>query len=162
MVLLLIGCQAAPTISPTAEPQPPTPPTLEPTPLPTDQPPLAVLLAVQELDAGLAQAYQALLQELADGSGMTVETRQGLQPGDIGPEWKVVLMPQAPANLAELTGAAPQVQFVTTDSSGELPAAANLTVIQRSAANEGFAAGYLATIATYDWRTGGAAALGPA
>ncbi len=154
LALAFSGCKAAAEPGgPTPEPQVTTTPTETPPPTPTTPVALAVLLAPQDLDAAVTQSYQELLQELAAGSGMELETRQDLQPDDIGAGWQVVVMPRPPANLAGLIAAAPQVQFVTP-ADGDLPAAANLTVIHTSPANAGFTAGYLMAVSTFDWRSG--------
>lgn len=123
-------------------------------PTPTTQ--ASKVLLVSPADAG-AQAVQAALTELGKPSGLSVELRPALQKADLTPDIKVAVLLSAPADLADLVSAAPQVQFITV-AAADLPAAPNLTVIRTRLENQAFIAGFISVLLSTDFR---AAALLP-
>ncbi|HMN62899.1 MAG TPA: hypothetical protein PJ988_21210 [Anaerolinea sp.] len=123
-------------------------PTLTDTPTPI--PGKALLFAGGSADPALS----ALVSEQAGKAGLTFETRDSLQPADLGAEVKLVVAVDAPANLAELLAAAPQAQFVVASRSG-LQAADNLTVLQMQPEQQAFTAGLVATLISDAWRAAG-------
>lgn len=120
-------------------------------PSPTPLPGKVILLETDGIDA---QPVQALLAELSAPAGWVVETRPALQPAEIPAEAKVVVMLAPAANYAELAAAAPQAQFIIF-SPGDLPAAANLTVIRQRAENQAFLAGFISALIAQDYRAAG-------
>lgn len=144
---------ASPTATVLAATDTPAP---QPTPTPTPLTPLAILLAPPGAEPALVEALRPALEARASQSGMRLETRQALSPGELLPEVRLVVSLPPAANLAELAAAAPQTQFIALSSSG-LQAGENLSVIQLSGngAEQGaFVAGYLAGALAEDWRIG--------
>lgn len=153
--LLLISCSPASNTkaTPTQAAAAPAAPESSATPAatPTVAATKVLLVAPQGTDAA---SIQAKLAELAGPSGMTVETRQGLQKSDLTSEIKAVVLLSAPADLADLLAAAPQVQFVVV-ASADLPAAGNLTVIRQKLENQAFVAGFTSVLLSTDYRAAG-------
>ena len=152
LLLLLAACSGAPTADP------PTPtaentPTPAATPTPTPPPGRLVLVAPPEADPSEAQLTQGLLETAAAANGLFFEARPALEAGEIGPEWKVVVFLTPPANLAELTSAAPETQFAVVTST-DLAAGGNLSVLHRRPEWQAFVAGYLSVLITPDLRLG--------
>jgi len=153
-MLVLIGCNTpaanAPTVTPeNAASQPSAEaPTMEiPTPVAAAN---TVVLAAPN---GAYPQLEKAVSELAASAGLIVETRDGLQAGDLSPQWKVVVFPSAPANLTELASAAPQTQFVVA-SAADLTASENVSVIRLRPEYQAFTAGYLGVVLAFDFRTG--------
>jgi hypothetical protein len=153
---LLAGCRGAPAEQPTPEAPTIAPATAIPTEAPTAAPLPGVILLVAgaETDAGLLNAAQTRLNELAQSAGLSLETRPDLQPGDLKPEWKVVVFLTPPANLQDLLNAAPQTQFVVASES-DLGPAGNLSVVRLRPENQAFMAGYASVVIANDWRAAG-------
>jgi len=155
VVILLAGCARPVENTPSAPVETSAPmPAVEapnaeaPTPEPTEANRVVLVSA-----SGAYPAMEAALGELAAEAGLTVETRESVQAGDLSAEWKVVVFPSAPGNLAELAAAAPQTQFVAA-SGAELPAGANVSVIRLRPEYTSFVAGYLGVVLAYDFRVG--------
>jgi len=138
----LLPAQSTATLEASATPAP--------TDTPTPVPGKAVLLATGSADPALA----ALVSEQAGKAGLTVETRDSLQPADLGAEVKLVVALDAPANLADLLAAAPLAQFVVASRTALQPAD-NLSVLQMQPEQQAFAAGLVATLISDDWRAAG-------
>lgn len=161
-IFLLAGCSApietvqTPAVDTPAAVDATTTPTPEPTP--TAEPFKVILSAPASVAPQQAQAAEELLRELSDAQGWLVETRADLTAADLTAGVKVVLLLSRPANLEELLAAAPGTQFVLV-SPVELQLPANLSIIHAQPAQQAFMAGYIAMLATSDWR---AAALLPA
>lgn len=152
--LLLSGCSNVvnPVAGPTAPALPTeTTPTITPAPSPTPLPAKVLLAAPGGVDA---QPAQALLTELIGSSGLILETRQDLQPADLTPEVKVVVMLAAPGNLVDLLLAAPKTQFAVI-SAVDQPSAGNLTVIRVRAENQAFVSGFITALLSQDYRAAG-------
>jgi len=95
-----------------------------------------------------------LVKSQADAAGLIVDQRADLQPGDLKPDVKVVVLLDTPANLNDLLAAAPNTQFVLL-TGADVEAADNLSVIRMRAEDQAFLAGYLATVMTDNWRAAG-------
>jgi hypothetical protein len=156
---LLTGCSNTSAEEPTPLPPTAVPPTAIPTesPTATPMPGVTVLVTTGETDANLLATIQAQLEGLAQSIGQSLEVRGEIQPGDILPEWKQIILLTPPANLADLLNAAPQTQFIVA-SEIELTPAPNLSVIREYPEEQAFIAGYAAVVIANDWR---AAALLP-
>ena len=157
---LLTGCSNKPAEEPTPPSPPPAEiptdvPTAEPTPTPV--PGVTVLVTVGETDAAQTAAVQAQLEGLAQSVGQSLEVCAEINPADILPEWKHIVLLAPPANLPDLLNAAPQTQFIVV-SEMELTPGANLSVIRAYPEEQAFIAGYAAVVIANDWR---AAALLP-
>ena len=153
--ILLAACSASltpPTPQATLAPEASFTP--EPTHTPTPPPGKAVLLAPDGTDPALLARVQALLQEQAAPVGLMSETVTALEPATLTAEVKLVVALARPANLNDLIAAAPQAQFMVL-SSDALEPSTNLTVIRLQAEHQAFVAGYLATLISNDWRSGG-------
>lgn len=132
----------------------PPPPTA--TASPTAEQPVAILLAPQGGDASLTNELQSLASSLTQQDGLRFQIRQNLDATDLSPAVKVVLVLPPFDELAELTRAAPQTQFLAINFPG-LTAEANLSVIAPQGTRpdqQGFLAGYLAAMVTPEWRVG--------
>jgi hypothetical protein len=156
---LLTGCNNTPAEEPTPLPPTDMPPTAVPTaePTATPMPGVTVLVTAGETDAAQTVAVQAQLEGLAQSSGQSLEVRAEINPADILPEWKKIVLLAPPANLPDLLNAAPQAQFIVV-SEMELTPGANLSVIRAYPEEQAFIAGYAAVVIANDWR---AAALIP-
>jgi hypothetical protein len=153
--MLLAACstpQASPTVQ--ISPTPEASPTLAPTGTPTQPPGKALLLAPDGTDADLLARTQSLLEEQARPAGLIPETLGLLEPANLGAEVKLVVALSQPPNLPDLMAAAPQAQFIVV-SSDALEPSANLTVIRLQAEYQAYVAGYVATLISNDWRSGG-------
>ena len=155
---LLLGACGTPV--PTSPPIPPptATATAEPTPLPsatpTAQPPLAVLLAPPGSDTQLTQTWQTALNAQITSAGLRWLVRQRLNPEDLTPELRLVIVLPPDPGIAALAAAAPQTQFLAVQIPG-VQAGGNLSTIGASGARpdqQGFLAGYLAAMLTSDWR----------
>lgn len=157
VVLLLAGCgapAATAVIEPSQAPLTATPPPPEPTAVPPTPEPDRVILA-----GAPDEAAQAVLFELAAPSGLQVDARPELQPGDLTPAVKLAVLTAVPVNLDQLIAAGPSTQFVVISPTPLANAAPNLTVILSPRENQAFLAGFIAELISSDWR---AAALLPA
>lgn len=157
--LALAACSSpARSTSPAGEEPAPTSPaaTIGPTetPAPTATPqPRAVFLAPEGSNPNQTAALQALLAGLAADSGLRFETLKTLSPAELTPQVRVVVALPPDPGLAALAAAAPQTQFLAIDLPGIEPAE-NLAPVSALARpdQQGFLAGYLASLVTPDWR----------
>lgn len=163
--MFLLGCNASPPALPgnptglptgelTATAGPAATPTDTPSPSPTPLPPRMVLLAPAGSDPGLAASLEPVLSELASGAGLRFEKLDSLPAS--GPDLRLVVALPPDPGLAGMAAAAPGVQFLAAGISGLQPAA-NLSVIGAEGERpdrQAFMAGYMAAMASEDWRTG--------
>ena len=159
LILLLSSLLAAcstPLASPTVQvtPTPEASPTLAPTATPTPPPGKAVLYAPDGTDANMLAQAQSLVEEQARPAGLITETLTLLEAGSLNADVKLVVALSRPSNLTDLMAAAPQAQFIVV-SSDTLEPSANLTVIRLQAEYQAFVAGYVTTLISNDWRSGG-------
>ncbi len=153
--LFLSACSSAPSPKSTETAAVLVPATAEPTataaPSPTPLPGKVLLIAADET---AAQPMQALLTELSQPAGLTLETRPQLQKGDLTPEIKLVIFFTPPGDLMDFLSAAPQVQFIAF-SAVDLPSAGNLSVIREQADVQAFVGGYISALLSTDYRAAG-------
>ena len=128
-------------------------PTLAPpaTAVPTPAQGRVILVSTDTPGAG---ALVSGLTGLAGDAGLAFETRPALKPEEIQAEVKLVILLQAPDDLAALTAAAPQAQFVVLGGS-DLSAGGNLSVVRQLEEQRTFMAGYITTLIAPDWRAAG-------
>jgi hypothetical protein len=129
-------------------------PTLTPTPTPL--PPFAVLLAAPEADPAQVDAIQTALNDIIIQAGLQWQVRQQLTVDDLVPELHLVVAVPPDLGLEELIAAAPDTQFLALAIPG-LTAAPNLTTIGSEGNRpdqQGFIAGDIAAMLSYDWRVG--------
>ena len=145
---------AAPTGAPGVTAGAPTP-TLAPTAtaVPTSVQGRVILVAPDTLGTG-AVALVSALTGLAKDAGLAFETRPALKPEEIPAEVKLVILLQAPDDLAALTAAAPKTQFVAVGGS-DLSAGGNLSVVRQLEEQRTFMAGFITTLIAPDWRSAG-------
>lgn len=124
-------------------------PTAEATP--TAQPGKLVLASPAGMDV---QGLQSVLADAAGQAGLTLETREALQPADLTPDVKVVVLAAAPTNLNDLLAAGQHAQFIVV-SDAELNALGNLSVIRRKAEYQAFLGGFISVLLSTDWRAAG-------
>lgn len=154
--LLLAGCEPRPTgtqveVTPTAPvvAAVSASPTVQPTSTPL--PGKVILYAPAGVNS---QSVQDRLAGLSGSSGMALEVHSELVKEQLGEEVRVVVLLAVPGNLQELLSAAPQAQFLAI-SSGDLPGAANLTVLRRRLENQAFLAGFITVLLSPDYRAAG-------
>ena len=138
----------------------PTPiPTSTPIPLPTltatPVVPLAVLVMPADMDKGISDAYQKVVYDLAQGSGMRFQVRNTLTPASIEPGLQVVIALPPDPGIAALAAAAPQVQFLAVNIPG-VSAAGNISVLAGNSQADipAFIAGYIAALISDDYHIG--------
>jgi basic membrane lipoprotein Med (substrate-binding protein (PBP1-ABC) superfamily) len=160
LVLLLASGCGAPTAAPTVVPPAaatPESPTAAPVPVepsPTADTPRVILVAPGG-GGGLGQAAKTVLDELAAKDGLAVVPVEALNPGDLTPALRVVVLLGAPPNLDQLLQAGAGTQFVVV-AQGELAQQApNLSLIAGRADHVAFLAGYLSALVSSDWRAAG-------
>lgn len=160
VALALAACGTAnPTSTAAIPPTSPATPVSLPTATPvvpsaTATPAVSRALLVSPADANpsLAQDVKTLLTELAAQSRLTLEVRPLLQPADLNAQVKVVVFLAQPANLTELLAAAPTTQFAVV-TAGNLAAKNHLSVVRANPEHLAFAAGYITTLISADWRS---------
>jgi hypothetical protein len=137
---------------------PPTETALEPaqeaTPIITQS--KVVFVSAQDADPVLSQQVSTVLSELAASEGLEFEQQTTFSPQETTAEIKLLAAIPPDPGLAALAASAPGTQFLGIAIPGLEPAA-NLTVIddrQTSPDKAGFLAGYLAAVASPDWRVG--------
>lgn len=172
IIVALAGCTS---ITPTSQPGPAEPvasdvpvetipgeaatvpaATAIPSPSPTAAPQKVILVTPVGADAALAQAVDAVVNDLAQESGLVVERRQELNPEMVGPETRLVVSLAPDPGLAAASAANPLTQFLAVGVP-ELEPAANLSLIGPQGQRPdqaAFLAGYLAALLTQDWRVG--------
>ena len=167
--LLLAGCGAKPTPSEVPVDTTAAPPaqasasptgleTLVPaaTDTPTPLPARVVLLVPAGADESLAGELEAGLSAPLEQAGLQLERLVSLEAAALGADLHLVVALPPDTGLAVLAAAAPQVQFLAVGVPG-LPQADNLSVIGPDGprpGQEGFIAGVVAAMTTFDWRVG--------
>lgn len=154
LILILSACSLG------GSKTPPTPtPTDTPIPLPTFTPtpvvPLAILVVPVNMDQTVAAAYEKVVYDLAQGSGLRFQVRNSLAPADLEPGLKIVIALPPDPGIAALAAAAPQVQFLAVNIPG-INAAGNISVLAQNSQPDvsAFVAGYTAALITDDYRIG--------
>ena len=132
----------------------PLEPTQEATPIFTHS--KVVFVAGPQADPVLADQISRTLSELAASEGLDFEQRTSFSLDDPTAEIKVLAAIPPDPGLAALAQTAPATQFLGI-AIQDLEPAANLTIIDDQDASPdqvGFLAGYLAAVATPEWRVG--------
>jgi hypothetical protein len=136
--------QALPTDPPVATDTPvPPPPTQEPGKV------LLVASAVNDLEI-----YHPLLEKMSASAGLLFESKPELEAADLTKDIRIVVFLAPPANLNELSAAAPTTQFAVV-SAGGLPGAANVSIIRQQTEYQAFVGGFISVLLSTDWRVGG-------
>jgi hypothetical protein len=107
------------------------------------------------MEATLSDAYQRVVYELAQQSGMRFQVRNGFSPADIEPGLGIVIALPPDPGIVALAAAAPQVQFLAIDIPGTA-AGGNISVLAGSSQVDvpAFVAGYAAAVLSDDVRVG--------
>jgi hypothetical protein len=157
ILTLLAACGGRATTTPTPEPPTATPnPTASPT---TTANPLAILVLPADMAQKDKDGYQTLVYGLTQASGLRFQVLNSLSSDDLnlaGPDLKVVIVFPPDPGLADLTAAAPGVQFLAVDIP-DLAAAPNLSSIGANGFpvdQQAFLAGYIAGLVAPEWKVG--------
>ena len=127
-----------------------------PAPSPTALLPLVILYAPPGSDDSLVNDLGSELSELAAQDGLRFDTRSQMLESDFEEDLRLVVVLPPDPGILNLTQTYPQVQFLAIGIS-DLEAGGNLSVIGTGGDRpdqQGFLAGYLATVVTPDWRVG--------
>lgn len=128
----------------------------------TPTPPLGrvILLAPVDVLPTQLEQTQAALTSLVGQTGLLFESRPKLETQDLTSDVRlVIVLPPATESVSQIpawTAAAPTTQFLAIGISG-LPSAPNLHILGPQGERldqQGFIAGYLAAVITWDWRVG--------
>lgn len=144
------GTTAANTVEPsaTAEAAAATA-TVTSAPTATAAPQKIVLVAAP----GSAESTAQFLTTAAADAGYQLETLPELAAGVL-PEMRVVVFAVPPANINELAAANPNTRFVVF-STVDLAPTSNLDVVRLRPESQTFAAGFITTLLSTDWRSAG-------
>jgi len=145
----------------TTTPSTPVPPTATPNPTasPTETTPLAILVLPVDMAQKDKDSYQTLVYGLTQANGMHFQVLNTLTTDDLslaGPGLKVVIVVPPDPGLAELTAAAPGVQFLAVGIP-DLATAPNLSSIGGNGFpvdQQAFLAGYIAGLVAPEWKVG--------
>jgi hypothetical protein len=126
-----------------------------PTADPTPDTPLAILVVPTEMEATLSDAYQKVVYNLAQQSGMRFQVRNGFSAADIEPGLRIVIALPPDPGIGALAAAAPQVQFLAIDIP-EVAAGGNISILAGNSQVDvpAFVAGYAAAVLSDDDRAG--------
>ncbi len=163
LILLLSACTGT-TASPTAAEAGTTAPiptaTIQPTagPTPTLPPPLAILIVPADMNADDSKAYQTMVYDLAQASGMRFQVLNKLSVDELTlePNLKVVIALAPDPGIAALAAAAPQAQFLAVNIP-EASAGGNVSTLGSDSTRidqKAFLAGYIAGMISDDYHTG--------
>jgi len=139
--------EATPTEEPTAVPPATAVPTLET--------PLAILVVPADMEKVASDAYQKVVYDLAQSSGMRFQVRNSFSPADIEPGLRILIALPPDPGITAIAASAPQVQFLAINIP-DVSASENVSVL--AAGNEtdipAFLAGYAAAVIGDDFRVG--------
>ena len=133
-----------------------TPQSEAPTPTTLPSRSLVILIAPPGTNAELVAEITDTLTELADSASLDFEVRPSISQEDLSASVRLVIAIPPDSGLADLAGAAPQIQFLGISIPGLVPAT-NLSVISSEEISPdriGFLAGYLAAVVAPEWRVG--------
>jgi len=150
---LLTACSLGKTAQPTAQPTgTPIPSATVP---PTPSTPLAILVLPADMDKAAADAYQKVVYDLTQSTGMRFQVRNALNPREIEPGLKIVVALPPDPGIAALAAAAPNVQFLAVDIPG-IPAGGNISTLATNSQPDipAFVAGYTAAMLSDDHHIG--------
>ncbi len=155
LVILLAACTNTTPVPVTPTPPVDATPTLPADPTPTltpTPPPGKVILFSPDPASALAAGLRPGLADLASTSQLALAEKPSIQPADLAPEVRIVVLLSAPDNLNDLLAAAPKTQFVLLSASAPDPKS-NLSVIRQDPNRVAFVAGFVATVISEDWRS---------
>ena len=143
------GKGAEPTAALTSTPVPP--PTLTPTPVT----PLAILVMPADLDKSVSDAYQQVVYDLAQASGLRFQVRNTLTAAGMDPGLQIAVVLPPDPGIAALAAAAPKVQFLAINLPG-VTAGGNISALGSSNQSDvaAFVVGYTAAMISTDFHTG--------
>lgn len=144
-----VGGRAEPTATPSETAVP------SPTSVPTPDSPLVILVLPPDLEASESDAYQKVVYDLAQQSGMRFQVRNGLGATDVEPGLRIVIALPPDPGIAALAAAAPGVQFLAINIPG-VSASGNVSVLAGNGQIDvpAFLAGYTAAVISDDFRAG--------
>lgn len=144
-----LGRKPEPTPNPTNTVVP------SPTAIPTPSTPLAVLVLPADMDKAASDAYQKVVYDLAQASGLRFQVRNTFTPADLEPGLKIVVALPPDPGIAALAAAAPEVQFLAVDIP-EATAGGNVSTLASTPQVDipAFVAGYTAALISDDYRAG--------
>ena len=153
LAVTLSACSLGRPSEPTQAPLPTELPS--PTPVPTPDSPLAILVVPADMEKSASDAYQKVVYDLAQQSGMRFQVRNTLAVADIEPGLRIVVVLPPDPGVAALAAAAPQAQFLAI-SIPDIGAAGNITVLagNNQVDVSAFLAGYAAALISDDFRVG--------
>ena len=149
----LSACSLGRSAEPTALPSLTVVPS--PTSVPTPESPLAILVLPADMEKSASDAYQKVVYDLAQQSGMRFQVRNAFGPADIEPGLRIVVSLPPDPGIAALVAAAPQVQFLAINIPG-VAAGGNVSVLAGNSQIDvpAFLAGYTAAVISDDFRVG--------
>ncbi|MCD6356107.1 MAG: hypothetical protein J7L66_02380 [Anaerolineaceae bacterium] len=127
--------------------------TTTPTSIPTTAPDRVLLAAPKNIPENELSEAQALVSQLAAGSGLEFEVREEIITSEITSDVKIVVFLDQPNNLGSLAANAPGTQFVAISNQNWSPPP-NVTIIQESQDHAAFLAGYLSAMVAPSFRVG--------
>ncbi len=139
--------------------QPTSIPTGTGVPVPTSSPtavvPLAVLVVPTDLDKAASDAYQKVVYDLAQQSGLRFQVRNTFTPADLEPGLQIVIALPPDPGIAALAAAAPLAQFLAINIPG-VSVGTNISTLASNSQGDipAFVAGYTAAMISDDYRTG--------
>ncbi len=156
MILLavgLTGCSLGARPEPTPLPAPSA--MIVPTTIPTQATPLAILVVPADMDKERSDAYQKVVYELAQASGLRFQVRNAFSQGDLEPSLRILIALPPDPGIAALAAAAPQVQFLAINIPG-VTAGGNVSTLAGNNLTDvpAFLAGYTAAVISDDFRAG--------
>ncbi len=121
--------------------------------VPTLAPGRAILVVAVETPPTELSEAQALVAELAAGTGLEFEVREEIFDNEITPDVKIIVFLEQPNNLGILAANAPDTQFVAISSQNWSPPA-NGTIILKDKTHVAFLSGYLSALLAPNFRVG--------
>jgi hypothetical protein len=153
VAVALSACSIGRPAEPTAAPLPTEIPS--PTPLPTPDTPLAILVLPADMETSASDAYQKIVYDLAQQSGMRFQVRNTLTAADIEPSLRIVIALPPDPGIVSLAAAAPQAQFLAINMP-DVAAGGNISNLAGNGQVDipAFLAGYAAALISDDFRVG--------
>jgi hypothetical protein len=107
------------------------------------------------MDKSVSDAYQKVVYDLAQGSGMRFQVRNTFTAADIEPGLQVAVVLPPDPGIAALAAAAPKVQFLAINLPG-VTAGGNISVLASNSRADvpAFIAGYTAAMISNDYHAG--------
>lgn len=156
-LMLLATALSACSIGKPAEPTPAPLPTAIPSPtsVPTPDTPLAILVLPADMEKSSSDAYQKVVYELAQQSGMRFQVRNTFSPADVEPGLRIVVALPPDPGISAVAAAAPQVQFLAINMPN-VSAGGNVSILAGNGQVDvpAFLAGYTAALISDDFRAG--------